>query len=320
MPTILITCYVSPDLDGYAGAVAYAELLNQQGINTVAGVIDLAHDEVKYVLKRFNLAPAEAIINDDAFTQVILVDASDINGLEGKIKPEKVIEVIDHRQINEADKFIKAKVQIELVGAAATLITEKYMLNNSEISSRSAILLYSAIISNTLNFKGGVTTERDIKAADWLKKYITVGDDYWQELFLAKSNLSGENLEKRIEGDFAWFELGDKKIGVAQLEIIGAGELINNRLDEIISILDKIKTDLHLDHIFQNTIELDKGINYLISDDKLMQIILESALEIKFDKFVAKRTKLIMRKQIVPLIKTELEKNMINQIKVKEVL
>jgi len=310
MSPILITCYVSPDLDGYASAVAYAELLNKQGLLAITGVIDSAHDEVKYVLHRFNLTPAEAIINDDTFTQVILVDASDINGLEGKIKPEKVIEIIDHRQINEADKFIKAKVQIELVGAAATLITEKYMLANTKISSRAAILLYSAILSNTLNFKGGVTTNRDRQAAAWLRDYINVSDGYWQELFQAKSNLSGENLEKRIEGDFAWFELGGKKIGVAQLEIIGAGDLINSRLEEIINILNKIKTDLQLDHVFQNTIELASGINYFVADDKLIQNILEQALDIKFTNSVAIREILIMRKQIVPLIKAELEKLM----------
>ncbi len=308
MQPILITCYVSPDLDGYASAIAYAEFLNQQGLVAIPGVIDSAHDEVQYVLKRFNLTPAESIKNDDSFDSVILVDASDINGLEGKINPEKVIEIIDHRQINEADKFTKAKVQIELVGAAATLIAEKYMLANIKISPRAAILLYSAIISNTLNFKGGVTTDRDRRAALWLKDYIVVSDNYWEELFLAKSNLEGDNLKKRIEGDFAWFELAGKKIGIAQLEIIGAGELIDNRIDEIISILHEIKTDLNLDHIFQNTIELAKGVNYLITDDEVIQKILERSLEITFTNSVAFRNNLIMRKQIVPLIKAELEK------------
>lgn len=308
MSPILITAYVSPDLDGYACAVAYAELLNNQGISAIAGIIDSAHDEVKYVLQRFNLTPAESIANDDNYKTVILVDASDIIGLEGKIRPEKVIEIIDHRQINESDKFTNAKVQIELVGAAATLIAEKYILTNSKISPRAAILLYSAIISNTLNFKGGVTTDRDRQAAAWLNNYISVDDNYWQELFLAKSNLSGENLEKRIESDFAWFELGGKKIGVAQLEIIGADKLINDRFEEIISVLNKIKVNLNIDHVFQNTIELAVGINYLITDDKLMQNILESALDIKFTNSVALRKTLIMRKQIVPLIKIELEK------------
>lgn len=308
MSPILVTCYVSPNLDGYACAIAYTELLNKEGLPAITGVIDATHDEVKYVLKRFNLVPAENITNDEAFNSVILVDASDINGLEGRINPEKVIEIIDHRQINEADKFINAKVQIELVGAAATLITEKYILANIKISPRAAILLYSAIISNTLNFKGGVTTERDRQAAAWLKNYVEVGSDYWQELFMAKSNLDGDNLLKRTEGDFAWFELAGKKIGIAQLEIIGAAALIDSRLDEITSILNKIKTNLNLDHVFQNTIELADGINYLITDDEIMQNILERALEIKFTNSVALRNKLIMRKQIVPLIKAELEK------------
>jgi manganese-dependent inorganic pyrophosphatase len=308
MKQILVTCYVNPDLDGVAGALAYCEFLQKTGRDAVVGIIGEPHDEAKYILDRYNFLYPQSITNADNFDEVILVDASDLNGLEGHIAPEKVIEIIDHRKINEANKFPNAKVQIELVGSASTLVAEKFIENSISISKESATLLCGAIISNTLNFKGGVTTDRDKKAVEYLNKTALLSDSFWRELFEAKSNLAGGKLKGRIEGDFAWFTLGGKKIGIAQIEIIGVEKLIKERGEEIINVLEKIKSDMNLDYIFQNTIELELGSNYFISSDILTQNLLEKILNIKFNKFVAERPNLIMRKQIVPLLKEELEK------------
>lgn len=308
MKPILVTCYVNPDLDGFAGAVAYSEFLQKTGKNAQAGIIGEAHDEVKYILKRFGFAPPLQILNADNFDKVILVDASDLNGLEGKIDATKVVEIIDHRKIHEADKFPNAKAQIEFVGAAATLVAEKFMEGKIEISKESATLVLGAIISNTLNFKGSVTTERDKKVATWLNKTAQLPDNFWKDLFMAKSDLDGEKLAKRIEGDFADFVFGDKKVGIAQVEIIGAEKLVLERGGEIVQILEKIKKEMSLDYIFQNTIELEEAKNFFITQDIETQKLLEKVLNVKFVDFVAEKPNLIMRKQIVPLLKNELEK------------
>ncbi|MCX6797891.1 MAG: DHH family phosphoesterase [Candidatus Falkowbacteria bacterium] len=309
MKPILITGYVNPDLDGTAGMIGYAEFLSKTGKNTVAGVIGEPHEEAKYILDRFNIPYPLLLANANDYDEIVLVDASDLNGLEGKIDPNKIIEIIDHRQAHETDKFPNAKAQIEMVGAAATLIAEKFIKNNLEISKNAAILIYGAIISNTLNFKGSVTTDRDKAAAEWLNKTARLPENFWQELFSAKSDLTGEKLAERIEGDFAWFVLGDKNVGIAQIEIIGADKLISERGEEIIKILDKIKDEMQLDYIFQNTIELLDCKNYLVANDEKTKKLLEKILDIHFVGISAVRPNLIMRKQIIPLLKVELEKN-----------
>jgi len=308
MKPILITGYVNPDLDAVAGAIAYCELLQKTGKSAVTGIIGEMHDEAKYILNRYNFEYPKSIPNADNFDEVILVDASDPIGIDGKIEPEKVIEIIDHRKINEADKFPNAKAQIELVGSASTLIVERFIQNNIDISYQSAVLLCGAIISNTLNFKAGVTTERDRKAVEYLNKVALLPDNFWKELFMAKSDLSGGKLRERIEGDFAWFVMGDKKVGIAQIEMIGADKLIKERIDDITKVLEEIKSKMKLDYIFQNTIGLEEGKNFFIAQDVKTQALLEKVFGIKFNGFVAERPNLMMRKQIVPLIKEELEK------------
>lgn len=309
MKPILITSYVEPDLDGTAGAIAYSEYLNKTGLNTVASFIGNPHEEADYVLKKFGIPYPNILFDTNDFNQIILVDASDLNGLEGKMQAEKIVEVIDHRSINEAEKFTNAKIQIELVGAAATLVAEKFIKNNIEISKSSAILLLSAIISNTLNFKGGITTDRDRLAYQFLNKIADLPEDYWKELFGAKSNLDGSKLSQRIVGDLAWFKkFGNKTVGIAQIEMIGGQKLVENRLKEITTTLEKIKAEKNFDFIFLNLIELADCFNIFITSDTNTKNLLEKILSVRFDGNYAKRQNLIMRKQIVPLIKQELEK------------
>lgn len=308
MKPILITGYVNPDLDAVAGATAYCEYLQKTGKEAEVGFVGELHDEAKYILKRFDLNSPQSIPNSDNFEEVVLVDASDLIGVEGKIAPEKVVEIIDHRKVHEAHKFPNAKTQIELVGSACTLVAERFMQNNVEISKSSAILLCGAIISNTLNFKGSVTTDRDKKAFEYLNKTAQLPEDFWKELFEAKSDLSGEKLEERMRGDFAWFEMGNKTLGIAQLEIIGADKLVTERVNDVVEILEKIKAEMKLDYIFQNTIELEKAKNIFVASDDQTKSLLEKVLDIRFDGFVSERPNLIMRKQIVPLLKEELEK------------
>lgn len=307
MKPILVTCYVNPDLDGVSGSVAYAEFLQKTDKTVVAGIFGEPHEEAKYILDRFDIEYPQVFKDAEKFDQVILVDSSDLKGLEGKVSPEKVIEIIDHRKINDASDFPNAKIQIELVGAAATLVAEKFTGNNIAISKESAVLLCGGILSNTLNFKAGVTTDRDRKAYIALNEVAQLPESFWKELFLAKSDLSGDKLPERIKGDFAWFEMGDKKIGIAQIEMIGAKALVTEREVEILRILNMIKEEKDLDYIFQSTLELEDEKNFFVAENAEMKKLLEKVLGIEFVANVATREGLIMRKQIVPLLKAELE-------------
>jgi len=305
----LVTSYVKPDLDGTAGAIAYGEFL-EKTINkkVTIGFIGSIHDEAKYIFDHFSLEYPLIIEDSNNFSEVILVDASDVSGLNGKIEVEKVIEIIDHRKINGASEFLNAKAQIEFVGAAATLVAEKFINNNINISKKSALLLYGAIISNTLNFKASVTTNPDLVAAKWFNEILNLPENFWKDLFMAKSDLSGNKLKERMLGELAWFVLGNKKINIIQIEIIGAKKLIKERGQEIIEVLEKIKKEMSIDYIFQNTIELEDSKNYFVTSDIVTQKLLEKIFNIKFNGIVAETPKLIMRKQIIPLLKEELEK------------
>lgn len=305
---ILVTSYAHPDLDGIASAVAYAEFLQKTGRDAVAGIIGVPQVEADYLFDRLGLARPLTVPDADGYDEVILVDASDPAGLEGAVPVGKVIEVIDHRMVHESGAFPNARVQIELVGAAATLIAEKFMLNGARLSKDSAALLYAGIVSNTLNFKAAVTTDRDWTAAAWLNGIAGLPRDFWKEMFVSKSDVSGDKLFRRMRDDFKWFTLGGTRVGIAEIEMIGARVVVTERAAQICEELARIKEERRLDHVFQNTVELEGAQTFLLADDPGTQRLLQETLHVTFTGCVAELPYLLMRKQIVPELKKALER------------
>lgn len=301
--TIIITAYSNPDLDGTACAIAYAELLQKKKNNSFAALFGTPHKEAQFVFKTFNIQEPE---NAEKFLlknpDIILVDASDLRGISNKIDPLKVIELIDHRKINQADSFPNAKIQIELVGSAATLIAEKFFNLRVDISSTSAALLYSAIISNTVNFQANVTKDRDKKMANWLLTKFALPKNYIHDMFEYKSTFI-EPLIDIIDHDFATFDFNNTKIGIGQLEIINVKGFINSRLKEIEDVLKKIKADKSLDVIFLSTIDLEQASNTFVVIDRPSKELLEKSLKVSFRENIANKKGIMMRKTITPLVR-----------------
>lgn len=306
---IIITAYENPDLDGTASAYAYAEFLNKIfDKKAIPAFFGKPHKEAMFVLKKIgfeNFNKAEDLFSKEK--KFILVDSSDLNGISEKISPDQVIEVIDHRKIHQAEVFNNAKIQIELVGAAATLVAEKFYQNNLDISESSAVLLYTAIISNTINFKAKITTDRDIKMTNWLKTKINIDDDFIHEMFVFKSQLD-ESLLQTMKNYLAFFNFFNKKIAIAQLEFVDLENFINNNLLEIKDCLEQIKKENNSDYCFLTAIDIEKGYNFFVALDEQTKNMLENIFDIKFTNDNYRREGIIMRKEIVPLLKNYLEK------------
>jgi len=303
----LVTSYQNPDLDGTACAIGYAELLKQQDEDVIAAVFGAPHREAQFVMQTFNIPQpknAEELIEE--YNNVILVDASDTEGISSKINPQQVVEIIDHRKINEADKFPNAKVQIELVGSAATLITEKFYAEDAHITESSAALLYSAIISNTINFQANVTTERDKKMAEWLQTKFQIPSNYIHNMFADKSTFTVP-LKEVFEHDFATFTFNDKHLGIMQLEIVSVQEFIGKNLQEIKTVLGEMKNERNLDYIFLTAIDLEKATNTFVVIDMETQNLVEKSLHVTFQNGMAFREGIMMRKTITPFIKEAIE-------------
>jgi inorganic pyrophosphatase/exopolyphosphatase len=305
---IFVTSYDSPDLDGIACAIAYSEFLNKEGKKAEAVYYGDLGLEVEFVRQYTNYFPVEKHSDDfNVDSQFILVDVADPDILEKTVIPEKVIEIIDHHPLVFIERFINAKKTIELVGSCATLMTERLQKEQFVPSKGAIIYLYSAIISNTVNFKNTVTTERDINAASYLKSLVELSDDYIRQMFSSKSKLTKENLYHVIFQDFFTKPINAKRVGIAQIEIVDLDETVTRLWDELVQVLERIRKEDKLDYIFLVGIDLYHGRTMFISIDEESHALFSKALGIPNLKTKHTIDFIMMRKQVWPKVDKVLE-------------
>lgn len=302
MTTTCVTSYVDPDIDGVACAVAYAEFLRVSGGEADAFIIGVPTIEARYVLEQLEVVvqQREKFLLGES---VVLVDASESIHVENHIPLESVVEIIDHRVSHNAGAFVNARVHIELVGAAATLVAERFFAKNITPSSVSSRLLQAAIVSNTQNFQAKTTTPRDHSMMAWLSSIAPLRTGFIHEMFVAKSDMTGEKLFQNMDTETGIVEICGKRFGVVQLEMIGTDALVHSRLSDIIRVLETLKQNNALDHIFLTLLDIEESSNRFVTVDTLLQGILTKALSIYFKDGVAHREGIMMRKEIIPLLK-----------------
>ena len=83
---------------------------------------------------------------------------------------------------------------------------------------------------------------------------------------------------------------------------------INNNLLEIKDCLEQIKKENNSDYCFLTAIDIEKGYNFFVALDEQTENMLENIFDIKFTNDNYRREGIIMRKEIVPLLKNYLEK------------
>lgn len=299
----LVTSYFNPDIDGIGSAIAYAEFLVQNGIRAAPGVFGTPQQEVAFAAQTFGGCTAahdtECAIAD--FSSIILVDACKIRDLPPGIAPEMVNEIIDHHKDNDAELFVNARIQIDLVGAAATLIAERFAHAHAPISKTSAGLLYSGIISNTVNLRAHVTTERDQTMHEWLRERTDLPANYIHNFFRAKSELT-EPLKKIFADDITVRRHGNYTVAVAQLEIVDVDYFIDSRLQEIQTALSEIKTEESADYVFLSCVDVEHASNRFVFIDEETKHLVGQALGETFASDTPRRDGILMRKEITPLV------------------
>ena len=211
--------YVNPDTDGVCSAIALAFFLKKSRGEAATpiywGKLD---SETDFVLQQsgsvIHLAPRELEPN----SRYYIVDTHQSNQLPSNLPFASVVEIIDHHPTGDSDLFPNAQITNEAIGAAATIIAEKFRGNNIDPGQVIAQLLFSAIISNTLDLKAPTTTQRDIDAIKWLGTLITLDSDYKNRMFSARSSIGDVTTTDILIGDYKEFDFSGHLVGIGVME------------------------------------------------------------------------------------------------------
>lgn len=304
----IVTSYEEPDLDGVSSMYAYAEYLNKIGTPSDYYIQGTPKKEVGIVCDLFGI---ELVGNNEILEEqeVVLVDTNNFEEAPF-VKPEQIVEIIDHHSKNEnSDKCKKAKIHIERLGAVATLIAEKFKENKISISRESAILLYYGIISNSINLKASITSRKDIDMASWLEEQCDeITKEKIAEIFTLKSKVEDSELRKEMEAEVI-LDYGGKKMTVAQLEIANMEEFLIQKQDKVVAIMNKVREENGLDYIFINCVDILNGFNMVLTIDDDTKELLEKKLGYSFENNRCKFDKVVQRKDITKALRESLKEN-----------
>ncbi|MCY8512689.1 manganese-dependent inorganic pyrophosphatase [Bacillus atrophaeus] len=248
MEKILIFGHQNPDTDTICSAIAYSDLKNKLGFNTEPVRLGQVNEETKYALDYFKKeSPRLVETAANEVNGVILVDHNERQQSIKDIEDVQILEVIDHHRIANFETSEPVYYRAEPVGCTATILNKLYKENNVTIEKEIAGLMLSAIISDSLLFKSPTCTEQDVAAAKELAEIAGVNaEEYGLNMLKAGADLSKKTVEELITLDAKEFNLGGKKVEIAQVNTVDI-EDVTKRQPELEAALSKVIAEKNLD-------------------------------------------------------------------------
>ena len=284
------------DIDAYASCIAYRELLNLQGIPAKAVTTAKLNESITDSLLHLN-AKLDKYQKDEQ-EEYIIMDVSNKDYFDKIVQEDKITELIDHHvgfEIYWKEK-LRERADIELIGAVATIIVERYEKANllDKMSKDVAYLLMSAILDNTLNFKAKITTTRDKGAYEKLKNIVKNDSNYAEEYFLECQKGIENNLMNAIQNDTKLERVNSIIPYIfSQLTVWDKSNILENK-SRICEVLHKFG-----DEWMMNLICLKEGKSYILSNHEKVKKRMENLMRNKFHDGVMTLPEVWLRKEII---------------------
>ena len=166
--------------------------------------------------------------------KVIMVDHNEFSQSVEGIQDAHILEVVDHHKFANFQTNEATKIRTEPVGCTSTIVYGLYKEAKIEADEKTALLMLSAILSDTLLFKSPTCTSRDVEVAKELAKLAKVDNiqEYGMEMLVAGTSMAKSSMKEIINQDKKIFPIGDMEIAVAQINTVQIEEL-SARKEEI---------------------------------------------------------------------------------------
>lgn len=237
----------NPDTDSICSAIVYANLKTALGFNVEAVKLGTLNKETEYVLNYAKIDAPRFISEIENDAEVILVDHNEFQQSVDNIRDVKIAEVIDHHRIANFETTDPLYFRAEPVGCTATILNKIFKEKNVEVSKTNALLLLSAIVSDTLLFKSPTCTSEDVEAAKELGEIAEVNvEEYGLEMLKAGTDLSDKSIEELLAMDAKEFTMGQSKVEIAQINAIDI-DAIYEKQKEMETAIEKVIAQKELD-------------------------------------------------------------------------
>ncbi|MFW5991308.1 MAG: manganese-dependent inorganic pyrophosphatase [Candidatus Nanoarchaeia archaeon] len=304
---IHVVGHKSPDTDSVCAAIAMAELMIKLGENAKPSIQGDFGPETQFVLKKAGVQAPEHI-QDGSDKDIFLVDHSELSHTVDNLDTGRLYGIVDHHKLGDITTPHPLEVWVWPVGSTCTIIKRMFDFYNLQPEKQTACLMLCAILSDTVLFKSATCTKTDVNAAKSLAELADVGDieNLGMEMFKAKSEIDGSTPKELLMRDYKDFNMGDKKIGIAQLEMVDIS-MVDDLKDKLREEMKKLKQQGRDTVMLLLTDIMKEGTQLLIESDE--PEIVEMAFNVKPEnRTVWLEGVMSRKKQVVPKLEEVLAK------------
>ena len=239
---VLIFGHKNPDTDTICSAMAEEMLNRKNGWDTKAVRLGNVNKETQYVLNYLGLEAPELIEKVEEGQEVLLVDHNEFNQSVEGIEKAKILGVTDHHRIANFETSEPLYYTAKPYGCTSTILFEEFKQLGHEIEKTEAILMASAIISDTLLLKSPTTTEHDIKALEELEKIVGIDiKEYGLEMLKAGTDLDDFTAKELVNLDAKSLEKNGVKFVIAQVNTVSIDDVLKRQEELENAIKEEIK-------------------------------------------------------------------------------
>lgn len=305
MENVVVMGHVPADTDSVCSPIVYAWFLkNFKGLNAKACISGKLNKETTFVLNALNVEVPELIDSLSPGTKLVLVDTNNPEELVLGHNQAEIIEIVDHHKLAGLTTVNPATITIRPYACSATVIWD-LMHNNAKESMPKEIagLMLAAIISDTLNFTSPTTTDVDRKAAEEIQKIAQLNiDDFANQMFAAKSDLSGLSAKDILLLDSKDFELSGSKYKVSVLETTNPSNALNQIADIKLEV-SNLRSTNNLKGIFFFIVDILKSEATLVLESEQEKQIAQKAFSKELNGDLMHLPGVVSRKkQMIPNI------------------
>ncbi len=200
--------------------------------------------------------------------RVILVDHAEQAQSVPGIDQAEIVEILDHHHIGSIETKVPVAATFDPVGSTATLVIERFRRSGVEPSRSTAMVLLSAVLSDTVILNSPTTTPRDAAVVEYLERVLELdGREYGQRMFKETSDVANVPAEDLVRRDAKAYQSGSgTPFLIAQVEVVGKGLL--KREQELLEAMQQERANQHVElYALMVTDVLGKVTDLLVDGD-----------------------------------------------------
>lgn len=171
--------------------------------------------------------------------EVALVDHNERGQSVVGIEEADVVAVIDHHRVADFWTRTPPYMRLEPVGATSTIVAKLFEEARIPMPEPIAGILLSAILTDTLLFRGPTTTAEDRRVAERLAARAGVDPRELGDTILAiASDVSSRRAEDLLLADFKEFDAEGCRFGIGTLETTNAAPVLRRQTEVLEAMAD----------------------------------------------------------------------------------